>query len=287
MKSFKRLASAAAASLLLMFSLTGCGAGSSDTISVVSREDGSGTRSAFVELFDLEEKNDDGTKTDLTTANAEISNSTSVVLTTVEQNTSAIGYISMGSLNDSVKAVNIEGVAPTVENVLNGTYNVQRPFNIVINDKTSDAAKDFIDFILSKQGQAVVEEEGYIPISTDKDYSGSASGKITIAGSSSVTPVMEALKEAFVKLNPNAEIEVQQSDSTSGVNSVIEGIADIGMASRELKDSELESGVQGEVIALDGLAVIVNVDNSVDSLTKDQVKGIYDGSITTWSEITE
>lgn len=287
MKSFKRLASSAAASLLLMFSLTGCGAGSSDTISVVSREDGSGTRSAFVELFDLEEKNDDGTKTDLTTANAEISNSTSVVLTTVEQNTSAIGYISMGSLNDSVKAVNIEGVAPTVENVLNGTYNVQRPFNIVINDKTSDAAKDFIDFILSKQGQAVVEEEGYIPISTDKDYSGSASGKITIAGSSSVTPVMEALKEAFVKLNPNAEIEVQQSDSTSGVNSVVEGIADIGMASRELKDSELESGVQGEVIALDGLAVIVNVDNSVDSLTKDQVKGIYDGSITTWSEITE
>lgn len=287
MKSFKRLASAAAASLLLMFSLTGCGGGSSDTISVVSREDGSGTRSAFVELFDLEEKNDDGTKTDLTTANAEISNSTSVVLTTVEQNSGAIGYISMGSLNDSVKAVNIEGVAPTVENVLNGTYNVQRPFNIVVNDKTSEAARDFIDFILSKQGQAVVEEEGYIPIATDKDYSGTASGKITIAGSSSVTPVMEALKEAFVKLNPNAEIEVQQSDSTSGVNSVIEGIADIGMASRELKESEVASGVKGEVIALDGLAVIVNVDNSVDSLTRDQVKGIYDGSITQWSQITE
>ena len=288
MKSnFKRIFSIGCILLLSVMMFAGCGSSSArDTITVVSREDGSGTRGAFIELFGIETKNDDGSKTDNTVSTAEISNSTSVVLTTVAGNPSAIGYVSLGSLNDTVKALKIDGVEATVANVENGTYKIQRPFNIVLPTSVNEQAQNFIDYIMSTQGQKVVEEQGYIPIASTTDYTGSGlSGKITVAGSSSVTPLMEALKEAYQKLNPDMEIEIQQSDSTSGVTAAQEGIADIGMASRELKDSEKAKGVTSMEIAKDGLAVIVNKDNSVSDLSTEQVKDIYTGTITDWSQV--
>ncbi len=266
--------------------LTGCGA--SQDITVVSREDGSGTRGAFVELFGIEEKDASGNKVDHTTDDAVTIQSTSVMMTTVAGEANAIGYISMGSLNDTVKAVKIDGADPTVENVKAGTYTVSRPFNIVTKEDISEVAQDFIDFIMSAEGQAVVGEEGYIPNDGAQAYAGNKpEGKIVVAGSSSVTPVMEKLKEAYVKVNTGAEIEVQQSDSSTGVSSAIEGTCDIGMASRELKDSETSEGVKATVIATDGIAVVVNKDSSIENLTKDQVKNIYTGNTTSWSDITE
>lgn len=254
-------------------------------ITVVSREDGSGTRGAFIELFGVEQKNEAGEKVDYTTVDAEITNNTSVMMQKVAGNPNAIGYISLGSLDDTVvKALKIDGVEPTVENVKSGDYKVSRPFNIVTKDDLSEVAQDFIDFILSVEGQEVVTENGYIALDAEESYAGTApEGKVVVAGSSSVTPVMEKLKEAYAEVNPNAEIEVQQSDSTTGVNSTIEGICDIGMASRNLKEEE--TGVTATVIAQDGIAVIVNLENSTDDLTADQVKSIYVGETTAWDEI--
>ncbi len=256
-------------------------------ITVISREDGSGTRGAFVELFGIEEND-----TDMTTDAADITNSTSVMITSVSGNRDAIGYISMGSLSGSVKAVKIDGAEASVEAVKSGEYKISRPFNIVTRneisdaDGLSDAAADFIAFILSDEGQAVVEGNGYISSGSTGVYSGTKpEGKITVSGSSSVTPVMEKLKEAYETINPGATIEVQQSDSTTGVNNAIDGVCDIGMASRELKDSESGKGVTSTVIALDGIAVIVNNGSSIDDLTSEQVKKIYTGEITDWSEI--
>lgn len=260
----------------------------SGPINVISREDGSGTRGAFIELFGIEEKNDAGEKVDMTTEDAQITNNTSVMMTTVAGDTSAIGYISLGSLNDTVKAVKIDGADASAENVKNGSYKVSRPFNIVTKDDLSEAAQDFVDFILSSDGQAVVEEEGYIALDGTSAYAGSKpSGKIVVAGSSSVTPVMEKLAEAYQSLNSGVEIEVQQSDSTTGVTSASEGLCDIGMASRELKDSESSLGLTATVIATDGIAVIVNKESTVEDLTADQVKGIYTGEITDWSELAK
>lgn len=256
----------------------------SGEVSVYSREDGSGTRSAFIELMGVEEKDASGEKVDMTTPAAAITNSTSVMMTSVAGDPNGIGYISLGSLNDTVKAVEVDGVEATAENVKSGTYKVARPFNIVTKDGLSDVAQDFIDFILSADGQAIVEEEGYIAVEDGAAaYVGSGvSGKIVVAGSSSVTPVMEKLAEAYQAINSGVTIEVQQSDSTTGVNMATEGTCDIGMASRELKDSE--SAVTGTVIAQDGIAVIVNKDSSVEGLTSDQIKSIYTGEITTWEE---
>ncbi len=261
----------------------------SNPITVISREDGSGTRSAFIELFGIEQEDANGETVDMTTTSAEITNNTSVMMTSVAGNPSAIGYISLGSLDETqVKALNIDGVAATVENINNGTYPVSRPFNIATGATVSDVAQDFINFILSAEGQAVVVEEGYISVDAEAEAftSNNASGNIVVAGSSSVTPVMEKLREAYLAINPNATIEVQQSDSTTGMNSVIEGVCDIGMASREVKDSELEAGVVPTTIAIDGIAVIVNLENSISDLTSDQVKGIYTGEITDWSEVS-
>lgn len=276
-------------SVLLLFALTACGgeaAGTGGKINVISREDGSGTRGAFVELFEIQEKDTDGNKVDSTVDTAEITNNTSVMMTSVAGNVNAIGYISMGSLNDTVKAVPIDGVAPSAEAVKDGSYTISRPFNVAVKDGLSDVAQDFLDFILSAEGQDVVEKKGYIPIEDSGAYSGGRpAGKAVVAGSSSVTPVMEALKEAYETLNTDAEIEIQQSDSTTGMNSVIEGICDIGMASRELSESELSQGITPTVIAMDGIAVIVSNERQVDNLTKDQVKGIYMGEITAWSEL--
>lgn len=258
------------------------------SINVISREDGSGTRGAFIELFGIEEKDDSGKKVDKTTESAAITNSTAVMKTTVANDADAIGYISLGSLDDTVKAAKIDGAEATAANVKSGTYKVSRPFNVVTNSskELSDAAKDFMSYILSAEGQKVVEEEGYIPMETTTSYTASGlSGKVTVAGSSSVTPVMEKLSEAYKALNPNVTVEVNQSDSTTGVTSAIEGACDLGMASRELKDSEKAQGAQNTVIATDGIAVILNKGNNVDSLTSDQVKQIFTGQITKWSEI--
>lgn len=285
MKKCKLFSVLTLAGLTALVGLSACGksnGGSSSTsssasgnISVVSREDGSGTRGAFVELFGVQEEQN-GEKVDLTTDKAIVTNSTSVMLTTVAGDKSAIGYASLGSLDDTVKVLKIDGTEASVANIKAGSYKISRPFNIVTKDKISEAAQDFINFILSSDGQAVVEENGYIPLDDTKAYQSSVdSGKIVVSGSSSVTPVMEKLKEAYSKVNSKVEVEIQQSDSSTGITNAIEGTADIGMASRDLKDEETSKGVSSTVIAMDGIAVIVNKDNKVDGLTSEQVKTIF------------
>ena len=260
-----------------------------EEINVISREDGSGTRGAFIELFGIEQKNEAGEKIDYTTDDCDITNSTSVMMTSVAGNDCAIGYISLGSMNDTVKALPIDGAEASVENIKNGTYKVARPFNIATKAEVNDAANDFIAFIMSAEGQAVVEENGYIAVTGDAPAfaGGKVSGKIVIAGSSSVTPVMEKLKEAYEAINPNVEIELQQSDSSSGMTATMDGVCDIGMASRALKDSETEAGLVPMTIAMDGIAVIVSPENPVEGLTSEQVRDIYMGEITEWSEVNE
>lgn len=261
----------------------------SGTIDVISREDGSGTRGAFIELFGIEEKQGDE-KVDMTTEDASITNSTSVMMTTVAGDENAIGYISLGSLNDTVKAVKIDGAEASAENVANDTYKVSRPFNIVTGEKLSDAAQDFENYIMSADGQQIVEDNGYIKAADDaKAYEQSdAEGKVVVAGSSSVTPVMEKLKEAYEKANGGKiTVEVQQSDSTTGITSAAEGICDIGMASRELKDEETKENLTATEIARDGIAVVVNNDNDIDELTSDQVKAIFTGETTDWEDLAK
>lgn len=286
----RKLVAAALVGVMTM-GLTVCGVSadgdfdSSEDINVVSREDGSGTRGAFIELFGVEVKNDAGEKEDMTTEDAEITNSTSVMMTTVAGNMEAVGYISLGSLNDTVKAVKIDGVEATVDNIKSGSYKIARPFNIATKEDMSEVAADFIKYMMSEEGQKVVEDNGYISQGNEGAYEAAGvSGKIVVAGSSSVTPVMEKLKEAYVALNPDVTIEVQQSDSTTGVTSAVEGVCDIGMASRELKDTELEKGIKGTVIAMDGIAVIVNNDSPIEELSSETVKGIYTGEITDWAD---
>lgn len=259
----------------------------SNDITVVSREDGSGTRGAFIELFGIEQKDENGNKVDHTTEDANITNSTEVMMSTVAGNEYAIGYVSLGSLGDSVKAVKIDGAEATEENIKAGTYKVSRPFNIATKDEISDIAQDFVNFILSEEGQKVVSENGYISLDDVKPYeSNGATGKVVVAGSSSVTPVMEKLKEAYQKVNSGAEIEINQSDSTTGMTSAMSGICDIGMASRELKDEEAQE-LTSIVIATDGIAVIVNNDSPVEELTSDQVKAIFTGETVAWDEIVK
>lgn len=299
----KKLLAVTAIVAMTAISVVGCGStdestdGSTDKkaewdatndISVVSREDGSGTRGAFIELFGVEEKDENGEKMDMTTEEAAITNSTSVMMNTVAGNEYAIGYISLASLDDSVKAVKIDGAEATVDNIKSGAYKVQRPFNIVTKDGLSDVAQDFVNYIMSEEGQKVVEDNNGIPMDDVKPYeSNGATGKIVVAGSSSVSPIMEKLKEAYLAVNTGAEIEIQTSDSTTGVTSVIDGLCDIGMASRELKDTETAEGVKPTVIALDGIAVIVNNDSKVDELSSEQVKSIYTGEVLTWDEVVE
>ncbi|MDY5846218.1 MAG: substrate-binding domain-containing protein [Bariatricus sp.] len=256
-------------------------------ITVVSREDGSGTRGAFIELFGIEQKDENGEKVDHTTEDANITNSTEVMMSTVAGNEYAIGYVSLGSLGDTVKAVKIDGAEATEENIKAGTYKVSRPFNIATKDDVSEIAQDFINFILSEEGQKVVSENGYISLDDVKPFeSNGATGKVVVAGSSSVTPVMEKLKEAYEKVNTGAEIEINQSDSTTGMTSAMSGICDIGMASRELKDEEAAE-LTATVIATDGIAVIVNNDSPVDELTSEQVKSIFTGEVVSWEDIVK
>ena len=259
-------------------------------IVVVSREEGSGTRGAFVELTGVEEKNAEGKKVDNTVETAEIVNATAAVITSVEGNQNSVGYISLGSLGDTVKALKIDGVEATAENITNGSYKLYRPFNIVVKGAVEDLdplAQDFITYILSAEGQKVAEENGYIAVGDKPEYAAQKDlkGKITVGGSSSVTPLMEKLKEAYIAVNPDVEIEVQLSDSTTGVTSALDGVFTLGMASRALKDSEVEKGATAVVIANDGLAVIVNKASATDNIKMDEIKGIYVGEITDWDQI--
>ena len=309
MKKTSRVITLAVAALMAVSAFAGCGnnsssssngsssAGSSENsssaaatfdtskeISVITREEGSGTRDAFVELTGVLVKDGD-TKTDNTAASAVTVNGTEAVITNVKGNDAAIGYISLGSLNESVKAAKIEGVEATAENVKSGNYKISRPFNIAYKGELEGLAKDFVDFIMSADGQKVVSDNGYVTVYENETYAGTKpSGKIVVAGSSSVSPVMEKLIEAYKAVNPNAEIELQTNDSSAGMTAAIEGTCDIGMASRELKDNEAAE-LKSQAIAKDGIAVIVNTNNTLDSLTLDQVKAIYTGETTVWSDI--
>lgn len=265
--------------------LASCG-GSSDKITVISREDGSGTRGAFIELTGIEEKDSNGNKTDNTKKDALICKSTDVVLTQVSGDKNAIGYISFGSLNDTVKALKVEGVEPSTATIESGDYKIVRPFNIAVKDGLSDAAQDFENYILSSEGQDIIEKAGYIKIdkSAAAYASNNASGKVVVSGSSSVTPVMEKLAESYQKANTNVTVDVQQSDSSTGIKDAINGTSDIGMASRDISDDELSQGIKSVTIAQDAIAVIVNKDNAVEDITMDEIKTIYTGSKTTWSD---
>jgi phosphate transport system substrate-binding protein len=281
MKAFKLAAVVLAAAL----SLAACG--KTNNISVITREDGSGTRSTFTEMFEITVKGDDGTVTDNTTLEAIVANQTEVVITNVSGNKNAIGYISLGSLNDTVKAVSIDGVSAETANVKSGEYKAAREFFIATKAEISPVAEDFINFILSKEGQAVASKS-YIAVSDNAaPYAGEKpSGKITIAGSSSVNPVMEKLKEAYLSVNPNAEIEIQMSDSSSGLSNAAEGLCDIAMSSRKLKEKELET-LTPTTIAIDAIVVIVNKENAVSNLTSDEINGIFTGKITDWNGISK
>ena len=296
------------AGLMTIGALTGCGSSADDKkddsakteatgdkksdgfdtssdITVVSREDGSGTRGAFIELFGVQQE-ENGEKVDMTTEEAVIANSTAVMMTTVAGDDYAIGYASLGSLDDTTKALKVDGVEPSVDTIKDGSYKISRPFNIATKDNVSDVAQDFINYIMSDDGQKVIEDNGYISVSDGKFESNGAKGKIVVAGSSSVTPVMEKLKEAYEKANGGKiTVEVQQSDSTTGITSAAEGICDIGMASRELKDEETKENLTATEIARDGIAVVVNNDNDIDELTSDQVKAIFTGETTVWADV--
>lgn len=299
MKKMKKMLAITMAVVMAAAAFTACGSdggsngGGEDAgqaggqaIHVVSREEGSGTRGAFIELFGIEQKDANGDKADYTIETAEITNSTSVMMQTIAGNEAAIGYISLGSLDDSVKALKIDGAEATADNVKSGDYKVSRPFNIVTKDGLSDAAKDFIAFIMSDEGQAVIEEEGYVSQGSQGAFKGAnVKGEVKISGSSSVTPVMEKLAEAYQAVNKDVTVSVQQSDSTTGITDAAEGISDIGMASRALTDEELASGVSAQAIALDGIAVIVNLNNDLTEITSDSVLKIYTGEITTWADV--
>ena len=296
----RKYAAVAVSVLCLTGALAGCGSsssssssGSTDTkaaasknITVVSREDGSGTRGAFIELVGVEQKDSSGKKIDMTSEDAVVVNSTATVITTVAGDESSIGYISLGALNSTVKAVKVGGVEATADNVKNGSYKLSRPFNIATKGTPNELSQDFINYIMSADGQKIVEDNGYISESNTGAFTSAGStGKIVVAGSSSVTPVMEKLIEGYKKVNSGATIELQESDSTTGMTAVKDGTCDIGMASRELKDSEKSAGLTSQAIALDGIAVVVNAKNSISDMTIDQIKSVYTGETTEWSKV--
>lgn len=296
----RKYAAVAVSVLCLTGALAGCGssssssssgstdskAASSKNITVVSREDGSGTRGAFIELVGVEQKDSSGKKIDMTSEDAVVVNSTATVITTVAGDESSIGYISLGALNSTVKAVKVGGVEATADNVKNGSYKLSRPFNIATKGTPNGLSQDFINYIMSADGQKIVEDNGYISESNTGTFTSAGStGKIVVAGSSSVTPVMQKLIEGYKKVNSGATIELQESDSTTGMTAVKDGTCDIGMASRELKDSEKSAGLTSQAIALDGIAVVVNAKNSISDMTIDQIKSVYTGETTEWSKV--
>lgn len=260
----------------------------SEYINLLTREEGSGTRGAFIELFGIEEKDAEGNKIDNTSEEATVTNSTEVMLTTVAGDDYAIGYVSLGALNDSVKALKVDGAEATADNIKAGTYKIARPFNIATKGDPTGLAADFIKFILSDEGQAVIENGGYISQESAGAFESDGSkGKIVVGGSSSITPIMEKLIEAYQAINADAEIELQEFDSTTGMTGAADGTFDIGMASRELKDSELEEGLKPQVIGIDGIAVVVNNNNPMEEITSEAVKAIFTGETTVWDEIAK
>ena len=256
----------------------------SGPITVISREEGSGTRGAFVELMGVE--TDEG---DMTTVDAEIANSTSLVQSTVAGNPNAIGYISLGSYDASaVKALKVDGVEVSVDTIKAGEYAVSRPFVVCYKEENlSELGKDFVSYIMSAEGQAILSEEGYIAAddAAESYTAAGLSGNLSINGSTSVGPVMEVLAEAYKALNPDVVIDVQQTGSGTGITSAIDGSCEIGMSSRALKDEEVAEGLTPVTIALDGIAVIVNQANTVEDLTAEQIRQIYTGEITDWSQL--
>lgn len=293
MKKLKKILAVCLVMVLMGSLLTACGSddgegtdASDKDIHVTSREEGSGTRGAFIELFGIEQKDENGEKMDHTIDSAEVTNSTSVMMQTIAGDDDAIGYISLGSLNDTVKALKVDGVEATLDNVKSGDYKVSRPFNIVTKKDASEATKDFINYIMSEEGQAIVEEQGYVSQENTGAFKGkSVKGEVKISGSSSVTPLMQKLAEEYQKINKDVKVSVQQSDSTTGVTDATKGVSDIGMASRALTDDETAAGIESKAIALDGIAVIVNLNNTLDEITSDSVLKIYTGEITKWSEV--
>lgn len=283
--------------ILLLSVLSGCGNTSIDNssafdptkaIHVLTREDGSGTRGAFVELFGIEQTNDLGKTIDHMTDTAAVTNSTSVMMTTIAGDIYSIGYSSLGAMNETIKSIPIDGVEATIENIKNGTYRIARTFNIVTKENVSDTTQDFIDFVMSADGQTIIEDHGYISVSGTEPYSGAmTSGKIVISGSSSVTPIMEKLKEAYLEKNPSITIELHQSDSSTGISNTVDGTCDIGIISRELKDSEMDKGLRATAIAMDGITIIVNNNCPINGLTSEQIKNIFMGNIVYWSEAAQ
>lgn len=304
-KKFASIIGLAVSTVLLAGGLVGCGAPSSSNsdasgntdsgtaqattgaINLVTRESGSGTRSAFVELFEVQVENADGKKVDAIDVSAVETNSTAVMLSTIKDDPRGIGYISLGSLNSDVTALKIDGVAATTDNVKNGSYTVKRPFNIATAGSVSEATQDFINFIFSAEGQQVINDDHYIAVDDNaaKFSSNAATGEVIVAGSSSVSPIMELLIESYKSANPNVKVTLQTSDSSTGMSQAIDGVCDIGMASRDLKDSETSAGLTSQTIAIDGIAVIVNNGNSHADLTKEQVAQIFLGEITDWSTL--
>lgn len=292
----KKILAVMSAIVITTLAFTGCGSnnesadksssaasdGMSGAITVVSREEGSGTRDAFVELMGIVDENDN----DLTTQTAEVTNSTSVMMSTVAQNDKAMGYVSLGSLSDTIKAVKVDGVEANAENIKSGDYKVSRPFNIAYKeDKLTDLDKDFIKFIMSEQGQSIVDSEGYISLDAEGSYEAAGlKGKITLAGSTSVAPLMDVMKDEYTKLNPDVTIEIQESGSSAGIQSAMEGATEIGMSSRDLKDEEAAE-LTAKQIAMDGIAVIVNKENTLNNLTSNQIKSIYVGDVTDWADV--
>jgi phosphate transport system substrate-binding protein len=279
------------AAVFAVLAVAGCGnPGAFDAkkaIVVVSREEGSGTRGAFIELVGLEQKNAAGQTVDATSEEAIISNGNAAVMTTVAGNQYAIGYASLGALNNTIKTLKIDGVDATEENVKNGTYKIARPFNIVTKGNVSAPAADFIAFMLSEQGQKVVKSSNYISSTGAAFTSTKPTGKVVVIGSTSVSPLMEKLAEAYKVINPNVNIEIQSVGSTPGVTAAINGTADIGMASRKLKDSELAQGIKPTVIALDGIAVISHPKNPITGLSLEMVTKIFLGEIKLWSDASK
>lgn len=285
--NIKRISAVIFATVFMANVMGGCAKVSNSEIAVISREDGSGTRGAFIELTGVEQKDADGNKTDMTTVDAIIAKSTDVVITQVSGNKNAIGYISSGAINDTVKAVTVDGIEATSENVKNGTYPIARPFNIATGDDVSECTEDFINYILSAEGQAIVAEKDFTPVvdNAESFKSNGATGKVVVAGSTSVSPVIEKIAEEYQTINTGVTIEIQTSDSTSGMKAVLDGTCDIGMASRELKDDE--TVLNDTAIALDGIAIIVNSENTIENLTTQQICDIYTGTITSWDDLSE
>lgn len=266
-------------SLCLLLCAAACGT-EGQTITVISREEGSGTRSAFAELTGVEQ---DGI--DRTAARAEISSSTAVVLQTVAGNKNAIGYISLGALNEQVKALKVDGAAASAATVKDGSYPLARPFLLGTLGENRSEVQDFLDYILSDLGQQVISEAGYVTVSEGSYAASELSGTVKVAGSTSVAPVMEKLAEAYMALNPNVKVEIQTFDSSIGLSSLAEGLCDIAMSSRNLKESEIAKGIAPTTICMDGIAVIVNGDNAVDGLTMEQLRSIFMGEISDWTQV--